>query len=115
MIQDWSRERVVVTGGAGFLGTYVVDGLRARGCTSIVVPRSKQYDLVQMEAVERLYRDAKPTLVIHLAAKVGGIGANARSPGQFFYDNLMMGAQLMEVGRRVGVRKLVAAGTICAY
>ena len=115
MISDWKSERVVVTGGRGFLGSYVVDKLRARGCTQIVCPRSADYDLVQMPAVEALYRDARPTLVIHLAARVGGIGANQKNPGKFFYDNLMMGVQLIEAGRRAGLKKFVATGTICAY
>jgi GDP-L-fucose synthase len=112
---SWPSERVVVAGGAGFLGSYIVEALRARGAREVFVPRSKDYDLVDMEAVRRLYRDAKPTLLIHLAAVVGGIGANRASPGRFFYDNLMMGAQLMEVGRQVGLKKLVALATICAY
>lgn len=111
----WDQQRVVVTGGAGFLGSFVVDGLRARGCRDIVVPRSQDYDLVEMGAVERLYRDAKPDMVIHLAARVGGIGANQANPGRFFYDNLMMGAQLIEMGRQQGLKKFVALGTICAY
>ncbi len=111
----WPEERVVVTGGAGFLGGYVLDALRERGAREIVVPRSKDYDLVDMQAVRRLYADARPTLVIHLAARVGGIEANRRNPGKFFYENAMMGLQLMEVGRQVGLRKLVALGTICAY
>src|SRR4051794_9800495 len=108
MALNWRTERVVVTGGAGFLGRFVLEELRRRGAQEIFVPRSKEYDLVQMEAVQRLYRDAHPTLVIHLAAKVGGIGANRDNPGRFFYDNLMMGAQLIEAGRQAGVRKLVA-------
>ncbi len=112
---DWPTERVVVTGGAGFLGSFVVDELRRRGAREILVPRSKDYDLVQMDQVRALYRDTQPTLVLHLAAKVGGIGANRDNPGKFFYDNLMMGVQLIEVGRQVGLRKLVALGTICAY
>ncbi len=111
----WPEERVVVTGGAGFLGSYVVEELRRRGAKEIFVPRSKDYDLVRMDGVEALYRDARPTMVLHLAARVGGIGANRDNPGKFFYDNLMMGVQLIEVGRRVGLRKLVALGTICAY
>ncbi|HEX7489375.1 MAG TPA: GDP-L-fucose synthase, partial [Anaeromyxobacteraceae bacterium] len=86
-----------------------------RGARDVFVPRSKDYDLVDMAAVKRLYAEAKPTLVIHLAAKVGGIGANRDHPGTFFYDNLMMGVQLLEVGRQVGLAKLVALGTICAY
>jgi GDP-L-fucose synthase len=112
---DWSAQRIVITGGAGFLGGFVQDALRARGARDLFVPRSTEYDLVEMEAVRRLYRDARPTLVIHLAARVGGIGANRSNPGKFFYDNLMMGVQLIEVGRQVGLHKLVALGTICAY
>jgi GDP-L-fucose synthase len=111
----FADKRVVVTGGAGFLGSFVVDHLRARGAREIVVPRSSDYDLVDVEAVRRLYREARPDLVIHLAARVGGIGANRANPGKFFYDNLMMGVQLIEEGRRAGLKKLVAAGTICAY
>ncbi len=111
----WKDKRVVVTGGAGFLGSFVVDLLRDKGCRQIVVPRSKDYDLVQMDAIQRLYSDARPDLVIHLAARVGGIGANQANPGRFFYDNLMMGTQLIEVGRQRGLNKFVALGTICAY
>ena len=111
----WSSKRVLVTGGAGFLGSFVVEKLQQRGAKEIFVPRSKDYDLVQMEAVQRVYKGAQPDIVIHLAARVGGIGANRANPGKFFYDNLMMGVQLMEVGRQVGIEKFVAVATICAY
>ena len=110
-----SNRRVVVTGGAGFLGSCVIDNLQRKGCKSISAPRSKDYDLVDNEAVKRLYRDTNPNVVIHLAAVVGGIGANRENPGSFFYDNLMMGVQMMEQGRRHGIEKFVAIGTICAY
>jgi len=111
----WTDRRVLVTGGAGFLGSFVVAKLRTRGCQNIFVPRSREYDLVDMEAVKRLYREVKPDHVIHLAARVGGIGANQANPGKYFYDNLMMGMQLMEVGRQMGVEKFIAVGTICSY
>lgn len=111
----FSDKRILVTGGAGFLGSFVVEKLKERGCKEIFVPRSKDYNLVEMEAVKRVYKDAEPDIVIHLAAKVGGIGANLANPGKFFYDNIMMGVQMMEVGRRVGIKKFVAIGTICAY
>jgi GDP-L-fucose synthase len=111
----WSPRRVTVTGGAGFLGSFVVEKLQERGCRDIFVPRSSQYDLVEMEAVKRLYRDTRPDIVIHLAARVGGIGANRANAGQFFYDNAMMGIQLMEQGRLFGLEKFVALGTVCAY
>ncbi len=108
-------QRVVVTGGAGFLGSYVVDKLRQRGVETIIVPRRQEYDLVQLPAIQRLYREAQPDLVIHLAAVVGGIGANRANPGRYFYDNLMMGVQLMEEARHHAISKFVAIGTICAY
>jgi GDP-L-fucose synthase len=92
-----------------------VEKLKERNCNDIFIPRSKDYDLVDMEAVRRLYKDSKPDIVIHLAAKVGGIGANRANPGRFFYDNLMMGVQMMEVGRQTGIEKFVAIGTVCAY
>lgn len=111
----WQSKRVLVTGGAGFLGSFVVEKLRQRDCKEIFVPPSKDYDLVEMEAVKRLYRDTCPDIVIHLAAMVGGIGANRANPGKFFYDNLMMGAQMMEIGRHTDLEKFVAIGTICAY
>jgi GDP-L-fucose synthase len=112
---DWKSTRVVVTGGAGFLGSFVVEKLRERGAREIVVPRSKEYDLVQGDAVRGLLADAKPDLVLHLAAQVGGIGANRENPGRFFYENAMMGIQLLHEAWRAGVKKLVALGTVCAY
>jgi len=111
----WNNKRVTVTGGGGFLGSFVVEKLKERGCQHIFVPRSKDYDLVQMEAVKRLYQDSKPDILLHLAAKVGGIGANRENPGKFFYDNIMMGVQLMEQGRIFSIEKFVNVGTICSY
>lgn len=108
-------KRVTVTGGAGFLGTHVVEQLKQAGCRDIFVPRSHVYDLTKADAVARLFDDAKPDVVIHLAAVVGGIGANRANPGRFFYENLVMGAELMEQARRRGVEKFVAVGTVCAY
>lgn len=110
-----SKKRITITGGAGFLGTQVVKQLREQGCEHIFVPRSENYNLVDNDAVRKLYQDSEPDIVIHLAAVVGGIGANRQNPGRFFYDNLMMGVQMMEQGRLFGLEKFVALGTICAY
>ncbi len=106
---------VVVTGGAGFLGRYVIEGLQKRGCRLIEIPRIEEYNLVQPDDIERMYEDMKPDVVIHLAAVVGGIGANQKRPGEFFYQNLMMGVQLIELARLRQVEKFVAIGTVCAY
>jgi len=106
---------VVVTGGSGFLGTHVVERLEREGCRQVFVPRSSEYDLRHEADIKRLLEVAKPEVIIHLAAVVGGIGANRLNPGRFFYDNLMMGTQLMEQSRLYGVDKFVAIGTICAY
>jgi len=115
MNEFWHGKKVVVTGGAGFLGSHLVGMLKDKGCKSIFVPKREEYDLVQMDDVKRMYKDANPDIVIHLAAVVGGIGANRENPGKYFYDNLMMGVQLIEIGRQTGVKKFVALGTICCY
>jgi len=111
----WNDKRVMVTGGTGFLGSHITEKLREKGCREVFVPRSRDYNLVDMGHVKRCYIDANPEIVIHLAANVGGIGANMKNPGTFFYNNLMMGAQLMEQGRLFNIEKFVALATICAY
>src|SRR5579872_4545505 len=110
-----AQKRILITGGAGFLGGNVVRELRRIGCKHLFVFRSSEYDLRKPAETARLFHDTRPEVVIHLAAAVGGIGANRANPGKFFYDNLMMGVQLMEAARRHGVEKFVAVGTVCAY
>jgi len=112
---DWNERRVAITGGGGFLGSALTAGLQAAGYRHLFVPRQRDYDLMQTAQVERFYADAKPDAVIHLAALAGGIGANMRRPGDFFYQNAIMGIQLIEYARRAGVEKVVVIGTVCAY
>jgi GDP-L-fucose synthase len=111
----FANKRVVVTGGAGFLGHFVTDGLKKRGCRNILIPKIEDYDLVNIDDINRMYDNMQPDIVIHLAAVVGGIGANRAHPGEFFYKNLMMGVQLIEQARHRNIEKFVAIGTVCAY
>ncbi len=112
---NWHTKRVVVTGGAGFLGRHIVEHLQQRGCDTIIVPRSSMYDLRRLDDVVRLYDDARPDIVIHAAAVVGGIGANQKRPAEFFTDNLLMGVHMLDQGWRAGIEKFVTIGTVCAY
>ncbi|MCG3148438.1 MAG: GDP-L-fucose synthase [Verrucomicrobiae bacterium] len=111
----WEQQRVVVTGGAGFLGGRVVEMLRERGCREVFTPRSKECDLRDRQAIRQLFETTQPTMIIHLAAVVGGIGANREHPGKFFYENAIMGIELIEQARLFRLPKIVVAGTICAY
>lgn len=115
MSDFFSDRRVCVTGGAGFLGSFIIENLKERGCENIFIPQFENYNLVELNDIRRMYDDARPDIVIHLAAVVGGIGANRENPGRFFYENLMMGIQLIHEGYLRGIEKFVAIGTICAY
>ena len=112
---DLSAKRIVVTGGSGFLGRHLIRRLQRAGCRDIVVPVSREFDLTRIDAIERLFDKSRPEILIHMAAVVGGIGANRANPGRFFYDNAIMGIQLIEAARRFGVEKTIVLGTICAY
>jgi GDP-L-fucose synthase len=111
----WQNRRVVVTGGHGFLGSFVVEKVRSAGCANIIIPRSREYDLREKSEALRLYKDARPDIFMHLAAVVGGIGANRLNPGRFFYDNAVMGLNVIEAARIAGIEKFVCVGTICSY
>jgi len=112
---DLTQERVLVTGGAGFLGSHVVELLRAQSAREVVIVRSSEHDLVDRQAVGRLIRDVKPSSIVHLAARVGGIGANQQNPGSYFHDNLLMGVNVLDEARAARIGKVVLAGTICSY
>ena len=111
----WHNKTVLVTGGSGFLGSFVVEKLLQRAPRKVVVPQSRDYDLRTLEAIRKILNEARPDIIIHLAARVGGIGANRAHPAEFFYDNLIMGVQLLHAAWQFGIEKFVAVGTVCAY
>jgi len=115
MSEFFKNKRIVITGGAGFLGSYIIEGLQKRGCKNILIPKIEDYNFVNLPDVIRMYDDMKPDIVIHLAAVVGGIGVNRQHPGKFFYENLMMGVQLIDQARLRKIEKFVAIGTVCSY
>ena len=112
---ELANKRIVVTGGTGFLGRHLISQLEKMGCRDVFVPIHSEYDLTRIDAIERLFDEHRPEILIHLAAVVGGIGANRTNPGRFFYDNAIMGIQLIDVARRHGIEKTVVLGSICAY
>lgn len=114
-VNFWKDRRICITGGAGFLGSYLVEKLNQRGANDLFIPHLEEYNLVKPEDIRRMLADARPHLVIHLAARVGGIGANREHPAEFFYDNLMMGVELIHQSWKYGVEKFVTIGTVCAY
>jgi GDP-L-fucose synthase len=111
----WKDKRILVTGGGGFLGSHLVERIREQGCLVIVIPRSHEWDLREKGSVVRLLEESRPDMIIHLAANVGGIGANRQHPGRFFYDNAIMGIQLIESAQSFGITKFVCVGTVCSY
>ena len=114
-MRDLPAKRIAVTGGHGFLGSHLVEHLRLMGCRNLIVPTHREFDLTQMDSIERMFHEYHPEVLIHLAAAVGGIGANRLNPGRFFYENAIMGIQLIEAARRHSIEKTVILGTICAY
>ena len=114
-MEFWKNRRITVTGGKGFLGSFIIEKLQDRGCKNIAIANLPEYNLTRLPDIKKMYQDQKPDIVIHLAAVVGGIGANKKYPGKFFYENAIMGIQLIHEGYLNNLEKFVALGTICAY